>query len=288
MLSAEARCPASCGELIQGWIGGSEKLVSCPVDWFSDVTVTYGSPSGQERPLMRAMINQVVRLLDFPEGHGNRLSLRWQSTIPQACGMASSTADIAAAAQATARLLGHELTVQQLVDLCVALEPTDSTLFPALTLFDHLNGQSATPCPPPPAMDVLVLESDQRLTTAEYHLLDRQWSLQKYAPKLEQAWERLYAGCLTANPHLIGTATTQSAIASQHILVKPGFDGLLGVVERFDLFGLVVAHSGTVAGLLLNRSRHDVEEIKTALKRARLTAFYPRQHLLAMVPGGVR
>ncbi|HAD0256910.1 GHMP kinase, partial [Salmonella enterica subsp. enterica serovar Anatum] len=32
---AVAQCPASCGELIQGWILGSEKLVSCPVDWYS-------------------------------------------------------------------------------------------------------------------------------------------------------------------------------------------------------------------------------------------------------------
>lgn len=37
---AVAQCPASCGELIQGWILGSEKLVSCPVDWYSTVAVT--------------------------------------------------------------------------------------------------------------------------------------------------------------------------------------------------------------------------------------------------------
>ncbi|TQS52516.1 GHMP kinase, partial [Salmonella enterica subsp. enterica serovar Typhimurium] len=36
---AVAQCPASCGELIQGWILGSEKLVSCPVDWYSTVAV---------------------------------------------------------------------------------------------------------------------------------------------------------------------------------------------------------------------------------------------------------
>ncbi|MCQ7723631.1 GHMP kinase, partial [Salmonella enterica] len=41
---AVAQCPASCGELIQGWILGSEKLVSCPVDWYSTVAVTAAPP----------------------------------------------------------------------------------------------------------------------------------------------------------------------------------------------------------------------------------------------------
>ncbi|MBC8832016.1 propanediol utilization protein, partial [Escherichia coli] len=27
----KARCPASCGELLQGWILGGEKLISYPI-----------------------------------------------------------------------------------------------------------------------------------------------------------------------------------------------------------------------------------------------------------------
>lgn len=42
---AVAQCPASCGELIQGWILGGEKLVSCPVDWYSTVEATAGQPA---------------------------------------------------------------------------------------------------------------------------------------------------------------------------------------------------------------------------------------------------
>ncbi|MDT1903420.1 GHMP kinase, partial [Acinetobacter baumannii] len=54
---AVAQCPASCGELIQGWILGSEKLVSCPVDWYSTVEVETGVPRKDERPLSRAMVD---------------------------------------------------------------------------------------------------------------------------------------------------------------------------------------------------------------------------------------
>ncbi len=61
--------------------------------------------------------------------------------------MASSTADIAATAVATAHHLGHLLDEPTLARLCVALEPTDSTLFRQLTLFDHNTAATQIACP---------------------------------------------------------------------------------------------------------------------------------------------
>ena len=48
-------------------------------------------------------------------------------------------------------------------------------------------------------------------------------------------------------------AATISAIASQQLLPKPGFDALLDLVESAGLYGLNVAHSGSVVGLLLEQ-----------------------------------
>lgn len=87
--------------------------------------------------------------------------------------MASSTADIAATAVATAHHLGHLLDEPTLARLCVALEPTDSTLFRQLTLFDHNTAATQIACPPPPALDLLVLESPLTLRTTDYHQLPR-------------------------------------------------------------------------------------------------------------------
>ena len=63
---AVAQCPASCGELIQGWILGSEKLISCPVDWYSTVEVETGKPRNDEQPLSRAMVNQLLAHWGYP------------------------------------------------------------------------------------------------------------------------------------------------------------------------------------------------------------------------------
>ena len=37
-----ASCTGSCGELIQGWLGNSQKLVSYGIDRFSKVTLQTG------------------------------------------------------------------------------------------------------------------------------------------------------------------------------------------------------------------------------------------------------
>ncbi|MDU4391279.1 MAG: GHMP kinase, partial [Klebsiella michiganensis] len=67
----------------------------------------------------------------------------------------------------------------------------------------------------------------------------------------------------------------------------PGFDTLRGLVEECDLYGINVAHSGSVVGLMLDRQRHDIEYLQRRLGETRLSELWPRQHLLRMVQGGV-
>ncbi|WP_226571202.1 GHMP family kinase ATP-binding protein [Mangrovibacter yixingensis] len=285
---AEARCPASCGELLQGWILGGEKLVSCPVDWFSTVCVVDGTPLPSERPLMRAALGAVLRYAGIPAQHSGTLRITFDSSIPLAKGMASSTADIAATAVATARHLGIFLPVDALAALCVSLEPTDSTLFPGLTLFDHLTGATTVPCGGLPGCEILLLESPNQLRTADFHQRDLRPILQGSAPALNRAWQLLQQACKTNNPWLLGEATTLSAVASQQFLAKPGFDALLSIVEGNNIYGINVAHSGSVVGLLLDSHHHDVEKITWQITHhAALAAHWPRYYLLRLIAGGV-
>jgi L-threonine kinase len=77
-------------------------------------------------------------------------------------------------------------------------------------------------------------------------------------------------------------------MASQTLLPKPGFNALMAIVEQCDLYGLNVAHSGSVVGLLLDRQRHDLEKVRALLSQPALQRHWPQQHLLRMVEGGVR
>lgn len=267
---------------------GSEKLVSCPVDWYSTVEISTGSPLADERPLSRAMVNTLLEHWNYPAHLSQDIRISIHSTIPIAKGMASSTADIAATAVATAQHLGHQLDESTLAQLCVSLEPTDSTVFHQLTLFDHNDASTQISCDSQPSLDLLVLESPQTLRTADYHRIPRQASLHAGAPALKRAWEKVQEACAEQNPYRMGEAATLSAIASQMLLPKPDFDALLSLVEECDLYGVNVAHSGSVVGLMLDRQRHDVDYVKWLLAKNRLTEHWPEQHLLRMVSGGVK
>ena len=183
--------------------------------------------------------------------------------------------------------LGHPLDEPTLARLCVSLEPTDSTLFRQLTLFDHNTAATQITCGCQPQLDLLVLESPATLLTTDYHRLPRLEKLHAHSAALHQAWEKVQQACQTNDPRRMGEAATLSAIASQHLLPKPGFDTLRALVEECDLYGINVAHSGSVVGLMLDRQRHDIEYLQRRLGETRLSELWPRQHLLRMVQGGV-
>lgn len=236
---------------------------------------------------MRAMVTRALRQLGLPTALSGQLRIEYDSTIPVAKGMASSTADIAATAQATARHFGHEFDEPTLAALCVALEPTDSTLFSTLTLFDHQHAGVHIPCGGLPCVDVLVLESPATLRTADFHQRDRRRHLLAQADTLDTAWRQLKQACETGSAARLGEATTLSALASQLILPKPGLNALLNIVEGMGLYGVNVAHSGSVVGLLLDRHQHDVEKVSQAVSASDTEGVWPRHHLLKVTSGGV-
>jgi L-threonine kinase len=285
---AEAHCPASCGELLQGWILGGEKLVSCPINWYSYVSVEEGVPLGLERSRMRQMLEQVLKHLDIvPEATG-MLRIEYESTIPVGKGLASSTADIAATAQATARFYGHELSPETLAELCVAVEPTDSTLFSSLTLFDHQTAETQISLGWAPDLKLLLLESPDVVLTEDFHKRDRRAALLAREFLLAQAWKQLTAACELQDPQRLGEAATLSAIASQDLLPKPGFSELRALADKGKIYGLNVAHSGSVAGLIYDDTLHDKDFIYDWIQRHQLDRFYPQVHEVSMAPGGVR
>lgn len=116
--------------------------------------------------------------------------------------------------------------------------------------------------------------------------MERKTLLKAHAPMLDTAWEKIQQACAQNNPALMGEGATLSAMASQNILPKPEFNALLGLVETCDLYGINVAHSGSVVGLMLDREKHDVEHVQWLLTQKQLTRHWPDQHLLKMVEGG--
>lgn len=284
----EARCPASCGELVQGWIQGSEKLVSMPINWFSTVFVTFGQPQyHQERPMMRKALQLTLQYFRADPQLTNGLKIEFDSTIPVAKGFASSTADIAATIMATARCLEQIIEEQDIVQLCAHLEPTDSTAIQPLALFDHQQGKISERLPAAMDIDILILESPIHLETSLYHLMNRRQTLLESSEQMTRAYRTLRSGLYNPSPQAIGEAAVMSAIESQHILRKPHFRCLLDIVEHHQLFGLNVAHSGSAVGMLFDGHAHDIERVINDIQGISAN-HYPDFHLTQLIAGGVR
>jgi len=236
---------------------------------------------------MRRAVKAALKHLQIDGSWHQKLSIRFDSTIPVAKGMASSTADIAATAVATARHFKQELNSQALAQICTSLEPSDSTFLDQLSLFDHNQGLIHRQFEWVPDLNILIFESPAQLNTADYHQMPRQQRLQQNEAQLADAIRLFEQAMQTRNVSLFGQACTLSAIASQHILAKPGFEQFQFLIEKFDLPGMVVAHSGTVVGLLCSPQQHDCDAILAAAHHSVLQAHYPTRHVKKMISGGI-
>ncbi|MBC1421693.1 propanediol utilization protein [Listeria seeligeri] len=288
-MEIKAKCPASCGELLQGWIEGSEKLISYPINWFSEVTLSdklIVNKTGNTKAWLA--FQQTCEYFGVPENERPRVSLQVKSTIPVAKGMASSTADIAATIGVTASWLQQKITETEIAKLCLRLEPTDSTIFQTLTLFDHLKGTTIRSTDWLPKLGVVVLEPLTILETALFRQESHRNQLLQNEASLARGFALFEQAIRQQKVDLLGVAATISAESNQAILPKPFFKEMLEVVEKLDLPGLNVSHSGTVVGLLYEQQKTDPLEILFELERRYVTTFYSRYYFREWTTGGVQ
>ncbi|MEW9122158.1 MAG: hypothetical protein AB2421_05545 [Thermotaleaceae bacterium] len=289
-MRVRAICPASCGELLQGRIGESEKLISYPIDLYATATLWESktpTASSSRKKAVLAM-HKTIAYYGEPLKIGENLSLEIESSIPIAKGMASSTADIAATIVATAKLLGKNIEGDELGKLCVQIEPTDSTIFPALTLFDHLKGIRIESFDWIPRINVLVLESDQLLDTQDFRKNDYYKERLENQSKIEEAYSIFKKACDTQNVLELGKAAILSALTNQNILPKEKLEDIIQIALDEGCCGVNVAHSGTVLGILFDKTKVDEEILRRKLLEKGVYKRYPRDYVTQIVAGGVK
>ncbi|WZL71780.1 hypothetical protein QBE52_11740 [Clostridiaceae bacterium 35-E11] len=289
-MKIKAMCPASCGELLQGEIGDGEKLISYPIDRYS-VVVLEETKKRRNMYRKKKAIQAIYKTLDyFQEPHiiGDHIGVHITSRIPVAKGMASSTADIAATAVATAALLGKTLSEDTLAQICADIEPTDSTIFKEWTLFDHLKGVRIKSFEWNPKLDVLVLEGRDRLNTVNFRKHDFKALRMKNKSKVEEAYKVFQQSFTKKDYALLGKAATMSSLANQNILPKRHLEDIIESAVKVGCYGVNVAHSGTVIGILFDPKKVDKEELYFVLKQNLVHHVYCNIYATQMVQGGVK
>ena len=252
--SAIVRAPGVCGELAQGVIEGIHFLVTCPVDFYSRVKVDiYSDGPGVEAPQDCEKAAAAVRRTLFHLKNAKvRAKLSINNPIPRGKGMASSSADLAAAIAATGLALGKEISPYQIAQIALSIEPTDGIMIPGVALFDHRAGIIRESLGPPPPMEIVALDLGGTVDTVQFNMVDRFQRWQSVDEQTGEALRLLRRGIEEQDPALVGRGASISAEASQTVLAKPRLAEVKEFAESVGAVGVNVGHSGTIMGVLLD------------------------------------
>ncbi|MGM0446342.1 MAG: kinase [Bacillota bacterium] len=250
--------PGSCGELIQGYINGSNKLMSCPIDIYSKVNVKLTNTNKINIDKAKEKSYQALKLLlEYYKINSLGLDINFNSNLVESKGMGSSTADLSALLIAVMALLNKEIDLDLIKEIAVKVEPSDSTFFDGLVFFDYLNGDYVEKLGKIKPIDLIVFDYGGKVDTKEFN---KKKELEKLSKKnykiIRNAYQLIKEGLKSNDIELIGKAATISSLANQKILEKPKLEELIVQLKnKRGFLGVNTAHSGTIIGILIKDKR---------------------------------
>ncbi len=281
--------------------GGVDFLVTCPINQFSRATVTLRAGSGSygdggNGPAVRGVehLPKTCRAVAIALGEltarvgipGLTADVVVANPIPPGKGMGSSSADIAAALGALGKAAGAEFTPEDIARIALSVEPTDGVMFPGIALFDHRRGSVVESLGPPPAMEVIVIDPGGVVDTLEFNRVDRTAQWRKIADRTAEALELVREGVRRGDAGLVGRGATVSALAGHPPDAGEWARRAASFAEEQKAAGVNIAHSGTVAGILLDAGER---RSKPVYRRAQ-EAFSDAERVdhFRVIGGGVR
>ncbi len=200
--------------------------------------------------------------------------------------MGSSTADIAATCLATARAVGRELEPAVIAKIAAQIEPSDGQMFPGIMIINHLTGEPKKYLGQAPPLDLVVADPGGSVDTIIFNsrkdLASKNFQKE---PMVKQAIELVARGLLTEDWEMMGRGATISAQANQVVLPKPHLALWRQWAAELRALGVLVAHSGTVMGMILRPGGVDPREAADFVRRKKpeWTVWHT-----SMISGGLR
>lgn len=282
-------CPSSCGEFVQGIINDEEYLSSYAIDKYSIVTLEEKIKDISIGPKKsRKAIEVVFKLFNLPIEESKNISLKINSDIPIGKGMSSSTADIGATIMATLQLIGENLSSEEISKLATNIEPTDSLYIEENSIFNPLNGEVIKYLGKIRNAKVIVLEPKTTLNTEIIRKTPDYKNIKLENKEIvSEAFYLLEEGIRQNNLYTIGKACTLSSLANENIHEKQGIRKIIEISQKYGAYGVNVAHSGTVVGILIDDYMNDLRLIDL-LKQSNLQKFYSKMYTHKIIDTGIR
>ncbi len=275
---------------MQGVVGGRDFLITSPIALHSRVTVDL-SPEFEgvrvESELNFGKTLKAVSLLLRTLGAKHLgARLRVETPVPRSKGLASSTADLAAALHACAEALGHALPPYLLSRIAADIEPSDAVFFPGSVIYDHLRGEILEFLGAPPPLSFVIIDTGGEVDTLGFDRERARAHARASEAQVARAMALVRQGFRQQVPALVAEGATLSARCHQAVLFKPWLEELLRATRELGVLGINCGHSGTVLGLMFDPTRHDGAPI--AERAAQITGPGRLLGIHRLISGGTR
>ena len=266
------RAPGTCGEFLQGSIDGQSFLVTCPINRYSYALSNVIQPFSKEFCALQPKSAQARKLVQELVQQKNKNQIcppvYVRSDILQGKGMASSSADISVTAMATALAMDYDLSLKELEQICLSVEPTDASFYQGVTQFDYIKGTISKPLGMCPPLKILVFDESGSIDTVSFNKqADLQNKILEKESIIQESFDLFKQGLITHDIKLIGQAATLSAFGNQRILYKPNLYDFHDVGNSYNSVGTIIAHSGTIMGLLFPVDYGRIDDCKNEITR---------------------
>ena len=241
------------GELLQGILPDKKQfMVTFPVNLFSHVTF---SPKNDLNitSFPKHKIKSITLAKNIINYFGAKVGgeLIINSEIPEGKGLASSSADLVATAYAVADALGVTLSKELIAQLIREIEPSDGVMYQSIVSFYYQELKLIKNIGNIDSLVIVAVDEGYVIDTLEYNSKVKFYT-SSCALKYQQLLTQLTVAIKKNDLSTIGKIATESALMNQLNNPKKLLPDIIEICEEIKGLGVVVAHSGSFVGILLN------------------------------------
>jgi uncharacterized protein involved in propanediol utilization len=264
-------CPLVLGECVQGRFGaGPHFLITAPITLYSQAEfvadLSLGHVAVEPSHCVKSLlaVSRYLESQDLPVSG----SLRVLTGAQHSLGFGTSTADITASLRAAAAAWNRTVSPEAVSRIAAAMEPTDGSMYPGSVAYAHREGRVLEILGPLPHFRALVAVCGDRVDTVAFDARRAHFRYSADAErKLRTAWRMVRESIRSADIGLMAEAGMISAEINEVLLPKPMFNEIRQSVQPLGAEGLLVAHSGSLVGWILDPDKPDYEKRRDRVGR---------------------
>ncbi|ESY46366.1 MULTISPECIES: hypothetical protein [unclassified Mesorhizobium] len=259
----DALCCGTFGELLQGQLplGSVPRdlhfLVTMPIALFARAHFVpiVGTQSVTVYPSHKVKAKRLAENLVIALGVSGGILLL-ESELPEGKGLASSSADLVATARSIASSFKRRVRTSFIEKLMARIEPSDGVMYPGVVAYQQRACSPLSFLGQMPPLAIVGIDEGGIVETIDYDQRRGEISASHRAG-YQELLDRASVAIPRGDTATIGRIATASALLHQERTPKKHLNSMLNISEDTGALGVIVAHSGTMIGILLDRMAAD-------------------------------